>query len=360
MPDKHNHNRIDWLVGKVPISHAILSLIFGIASLFIYLIFIPRDEFNIPEYNFNYLLQILFFCTTITYLLIGNQYIIKQAKKLFQAIEFIGENDDRTSIIYSQFEASLFKSKKFLIVLAVVSLPELIVSYSSPSSSFHSLAFDIYNNIMFFLMLYLLASILWTILNISTMLAHLARDSCKRTIKIDLFNSDKIGGLGPIRDFLIKLILYYSLGISLAILSYNDPTGYSSVKFEILFFLLLLLAGIALLVSGLEHLQKIFRGRMIEELDYLNKRYQSQYEKLTEGISENNEDEWQSSGRLMDVLHKERSERERILDDNTKNYSYSAVFAALISIIFPLFTLFEKLNGYGLSIIILKAFNITN
>lgn len=54
-----------------------------------------------------------------------------------------------------------------------------------------------------------------------------------------------------------------------------------------------------------------------------------------------------------------REKREKLLSENKKSYSYSAVFVTLISLILPLFTLFEKMNEFGIVSKILQAFNIT-
>jgi hypothetical protein len=365
-------NRMEGIFKRVPAPYTILSLIFGVLVLVIFLIFIFEFEIEMEEGESiaNLLLRILFSSFLISYLLLGNQYMLDNMRSIFQNMKFIPGEEHYAGDIYNDLRHNFISSKKFYIFVLFVFIPSIIIdnrkikdilsntNLDSITEMDFTLFYNIYDYIIYFLFIYLIVNILWIIFNSSSMLNRIASNPVKHLIKIDLFNADKIGGLGRIRVFIIKLIIYYSIGISLALLCYIRP----GQIYNIIFLLLLLLAGVMILVAGLESLQRLFRGRMEEELENINKKYQDQYEKLTRNISDNyppKEDDLQSAMKLIDVLHNERKEREQILNENKKTYSYTAIFVALISIILPLFTLFEKMNNYGLVDTLLKAFNIT-
>jgi hypothetical protein len=206
-----------------------------------------------------------------------------------------------------------------------------------------------------------MAAALSLILNISLIIDVIGKEPFIDFIEIEIFNNDRIGGLGSIEIYIKKLLIYYSIGISLAIISYVDPDYLNTVIYEIIALVLLLMAGIILMVRALGNLQKPFRKRMIEDLDKINREYQSQYEELTKIISNNHAEDdkaLQSATKRIEALHKERAERERILNDSQDRYNYSAAIISIIAFIMPIFTLFEKMNNYGLIKLILNAFNI--
>jgi len=196
----------------------------------------------------------------------------------------------------------------------------------------------------------LLTNTVWIILNISWILGIAAKEPYDSIIKLDLFCPDKIGGLGEIRSFIINIIIYYSIGISLAILAYVDPSGFTMVLFEVAFLILLLAAGLVILISGLQELQKLFRKRVEQELTQINKKYRILYERLVDLASvENNgksNDELKFIITAMEFIDKERIKRETLLEDNSKRYSIIATFAAIYSFALVLFTLYEKLNNF--------------
>jgi len=197
---------------------------------------------------------------------------------------------------------------------------------------------------------------------ISLILDSIGTEPYINFIKIDLFNADRIGGLGIARTVIVKIIIYYSVGISLGILSYINPfDDLSTVIGKIIALALLLLAGIILLVWGLQNLQKPFRRRMIEDRDKINEEYQNQYRTFTKIMSDNQTEDdkaLQSAIKRIEALHKERAERDRIFYDSGYKYSYSAAIIDAIYFIMPILALFEKMNNYVLIKFILSAFNL--
>jgi hypothetical protein len=378
MQEKAYWNRIEEIFRKFPAPYPILSLIFGALLFIIYLIIIYRFGVDLDESESRtyLILRILLTSILVSYLLTGNQYMLYNMRNIFQNIKFIPGREYHSRDIYSNLKNSYMFSRKFYIVFFGVIIPAVYIDKKAIVDIFMSLwahiddlpsiqtnyellnniynlllniyadsnlLYAIYDHLVYFLFLYLVVSILWIIYNYSLLLDQIASDPLKDFIEIDLFHADKVGGLGRKSDLIIKLMVYYSIAITLALLCYLSI----DLLTDIIFLLLLLLAGVAILVMGLDALQRLFRGRMMKELDDINKKYQYQYEKLNSSFSGKNppkEDELQSAMRLISVLHNEREEREKVLNENRKIYSYSAIYISIISIIIPLLTLVERLN----------------
>jgi hypothetical protein len=195
------------------------------------------------------------------------------------------------------------------------------------------------------------------------MLIRIEKNPYRNSMKIDIFSADKMGGLSHLRNFIIKLIIYYSAGISLTIISYIDPRGLGVAIYEILFYIALLLAGLIILIGGLQSVQRLFWSKINDEINGINEEYQKLYRRYVEIVSkdyvEKDEANRQFILRSMEFFHKERTDREQILSDNRSRYSLTILIAALTSLLLPLLTLFEKLNDYGLTKMVLDSFNIS-
>jgi hypothetical protein len=350
---------LDWmqeLPKRVPIIRPIRSLIFGFMSFLIFLAFMLSgiDPKFYPKID--YIMQTFLSCTLLVYLLNYNIYLFNKTKTIVKHLNLISGSEKQ---LYDRIMTIFSDSKRFYIIVSLVIIYFLVINYKE-SLYFSNLLLNIYIVALSIFNLYLIALALSTILNISFILDVIGKTPFIDFIKIDPFNIDEIGGLGAVEDCIKKSILYYSIGISLAILSYFDPE-YFRIIYEIIALGLLLMAGIILLIWALDNLQKPFRKRIIKDIDKINEEYLSLYVELTKIISDNKTEDdkaLESITKRREVLQKEREERERMLKESKKKYSYSSAIAATIAFIIPIFTLFEKMNEFGIIKFILDAFNI--
>lgn len=371
MPEELKWNWMEGISRKIPIPYPIVSVIFGLTILFIYLFFMSSNKIEDFQWGLYSGLQVLSFCFLISYLRIGIQYIYNEIKSVFQKLEFIHGSEKYIEGPCDQFRASLGKSKSFYLMFLIIIFPPFIISYMDPvifscSGSVicdYALYLTLFNYITYFFSIYLQACILWIILNFSLMLIRIEKNPYRNSMKIDIFSADKMGGLSHLRNFIIKLIIYYSAGISLTIISYIDPRGLGVAIYEILFYIALLLAGLIILIGGLQSVQRLFWSKINDEINGINEEYQKLYRRYVEIVSkdyvEKDEANRQFILRSMEFFHKERTDREQILSDNRSRYSLTILIAALTSLLLPLLTLFEKLNDYGLTKMVLDSFNIS-
>lgn len=359
--DRKNARWRDTICRRIPVLPTSMSLIFGFMSFIIYLAFMlfgGIEDFQMNIYN---IIQFILFSALLGYLLIFNKYIINKCETIEGELDFTPEYEEHRKELNLKFNQMLSDFRGFYIIFLLVAIPFLSINYVNIDQMlFSNIYLNIYNFVLYFLMLYLLSSALWMLINISIMLDLIEKKPYRDYLEIDLFNADRIGGLSSIRNHIIKILLYYSIGISLAVLSYIDPAFLSTVLYEIICLVLLLLVGIIVVLWGLQSLQNLFQRKMIEDLDKINEEYSNQYKNLTRIICDSSEkdDALASVAKRMEALNKERAERERILNENGKRYGYSAAILAAIAFIMPIISLFEKMNEFGLVKTILKIFNI--
>jgi hypothetical protein len=371
MNEPRRWNLIEGVFNRIPIAYPILSLVAAIlifCAYFAFMFIIEIDDFQYDPY---FGLSVLFSSMFIAYLLAGNQYILDKIRYSLQKLKYTHSEEKYAEELYAILESNFTKSNGFypLMILVIVPfiLKDLVQIYVLESSAYEDLFFsswilNIYNYTVFLFSLYLLTNMVWIILNLSRFLKVMAREPYVGVIEVDLFNADKIGGLGEIRNLIINIIVYYSTGISLAVLAFVNPSGFEAVYFEIAFLISLLAAGIIILISGLQELQKLFRRKMCEELSEINEKYRRLYERLVEVASvENNdkkEDELNFISTSIELLDKERLKRESLLEENEKKYNFAVAFVAINSSAMTMFTLYEKLNNFGIISFILDEFNI--
>jgi len=370
MKRQNDWNWMESIFRRIPIPYPITSLMIGLLIFVIYSIFIVIFDIKWDVYN---TWQLSFLCILIVYLLAINQYTMIKMRIIFQRLEFISESERYTNELYAQLEKNI-QSKFFYLLAAFIGLFPLIIVDLLRVFILHSVEhedifsydpiFYAYNLFISFFAYYLLSMILWIIINVKLILDRMANEPYANLIKIDLFNADKIGGLGRIRDFIIKLNIYFSIGVSLAILAYVDrPSGYSQVVYDnIIILILFLLFGSILVFTALMSLKEIFKIKMNEELARIDEKHQKNYGRLLENISDQNqekrEDNLKFLSESLEVLHKERAERVNILDDLENRYSLKTVITASISFIMPLLALYEKLNDHGIKEILSDIFNL--
>ncbi len=181
-----------------------------------------------------------------------------------------------------------------------------------------------------YFMLFLLATSLWVIFNIAWVFDEVGRDSNRHLIKIDILSIDGIGGLSPLRNFIVKATAYYLICVTLAIISFITP--FSNFSYESFFLIILLLVGVGFFLIGLGTIRKLFRTGIEDEINKIDEKYIKQHQRLMDIISEVNykskEDELNWVKTTIETLHTEREwilqiYTNRRLSDKPINFSTS-------------------------------------
>jgi len=341
------------------IPYPIVSLIAGGIIYSIYrlfstkVVFFPWEKFHI--------LQVATLSILIAFQLAGIQYILNDMKKTFRELKLypeIGVSSDDLYVKLKDRFSSEYRYRYYLLVAAVI-VPFIIVelldilrggvTYYIVEPTIWSLLLDIYNNIIGYLMLFLLAIILWIIFNIAWIFNEMKNDSFRRLIKIEIFSVDRIGGLKQLRNFILKILTFYFVCITLAIISYISP--FSILSYESFFLIILLLVGVGFFIVGLGTIRKLLKGRIEDEINNINKIYEGYHQIFMDIVSEGNyknkEEELNLVPTILENLH---IERERMLKfyGNARGYDRITIIEFVISFILPLITFLQKLFSFGI------------
>ena len=352
MSDEYSWVWIERLFKKIPVPYPIVSLIVGGMVFSIYWLFSTKVAF-FPWEKFH-ILEVTALSILIAIQLAGIQYILNDMKKTFGELKLYPEIGVSFDDLYVKLKHRFSISHWYYLLVAAVIVPFIIikvldileggVTFYIVEPTMWGFLLDIYNNVIGYSMLFLLAIILWIIFNIAWIFNEMDNDPYRRLIKIDIFSADRIGGLKQLRNFILKILTFYFICITLAIISYISP--FSILSYESFFLIILLLVGVGFFIMGLGTIRKLLKGKIEDEINKINKIYERYHQRFMDIVSEGNykdqEEELKLVPTIIENLH---IDRERILKfyGNNKGYERITIIEFVISFIIPLVTFLQKL-----------------
>ena len=335
---------------KIPVPYPIISIIAGSVTYLIYLFFSTKVDFFPWEKYHN--LEIAALSILIAFQLAGIQNILNDMKKTFVNLKSTHKKDESFDKLYDELKDRFCSSYRYYLLVAGVIVPFIIIdildilsgkTFYMQEPTVWSFLLDIYNNVMSYFMLYLLAIILWIVFNIAWMLNKIGNNHYRRLIKLDILCVDKIGGLKPLRNLTLKTLTFYFVCITLAIIAYVSP--FSILSYESYFLILLLIVGLGFFIMGIRTIRKVLKGRIEDEINKINERYQRHHQRLMDiDLEENYKDkegELNVESTLLETLYKER-ERTLQFYRNARGYDSITIIKFVCSFILPLVAFLEK------------------
>lgn len=357
MSDEYSWIWIERLFKKIAVPYPIVSLIAGGIIFSIYRLFSTKVSF-FPWEKFH-ILEVAALSILIALQLAGIQYILNDMKKTFRELKLYPEIGVSFDDLYVKLKHRFSSSYWYYLLVAAVIVPFIIikmldilgggVTFYIVEPTVWSFLLDIYNNVIGYLMLFLLAIILWIIFNIAWIFNEMDNDPYKHLIKIDIFSADGIGGLKQLRNFILKILTFYFVCITLAIISYISP--FSILSYESFFLIILLLVGVGFFIMGLGTIRKLLKGRIEDEINKINKIYERYYQRFMDIVSEGNyKDKEEELNLVPTIIENLHIERERILKfyGNARGYDRITIIEFVISFIIPLVTFLQKLFHFGI------------
>lgn len=263
MQEKDNWFWVETIFQKIPLPYLIVCSIVGSLTYLIYIFF--SIKIGVYPLNFYAQLSAVSMSIIIAFMLGGIQYLLNILKTIisyWDALFAESEND-----IYINAKNRFTDSYWRYLLIASVVLPFYLIDwiprvkqkflehfiemylpiYSIPN--FHTtwgLIFDIYIQILGIFALFLLSGILWIMFNITWTLRESRSVSCSFPPTACVFNTKM--RIASIKSLILKVLLCYFTCISLAVISYLNPTVFFSKETALL--LILLLIGILFFFLG--------------------------------------------------------------------------------------------------------------
>jgi len=358
---------------KLVTNYRLTFLIISGTTFIIFLVFTKEVE-SLP---FDYYTLLISAAMSI---LIGYQYALK--KYLLSGIHPLFEKlsprflNSQYQTFSQNLKKKLHKSWTYRLTIIAVVMPFVVLELikiwkwkileeSTPpffytnDHTLWSLLFDIINNIYEYSILFLLAEIIWIIIELTLIINELKG---KYSIKIDVFDTDEIGGLKPLRSFVLLIVSSYFIIITLTAVSYMPPTVEIIVRtspkaiitFEAIILSLMTSIGVILFITTQETIRELINKGVKLELERINRKYREIYDKVIE-VSSNkrnsdNEKELEELRIVLDILEKEEIKIKQIKD---KIFDIKTITTFITAILFPIITTIKKiieLTGFTINL----------
>jgi hypothetical protein len=351
MPHESAWTWIEKLSSHIPVPFYFFSIALGIIIYLIFYLFsIKVGKFFPWDYYSNIIA--LAMGLTVAYQLAGVNYLMKDIKKTFQGLDrlFEGSGDGFYHRLGMRFKSSI--SYYFLTGLVVI--PFLATEawriwigeeypYMLWDMNHWTISLDVFNYLVHYFMLYMLAYILWMILNLSLSLKEIGDSSFAYPIKMGMFSIDRVNRLRPLSDLTLKISVYYFVCVTLIMISCINPTTFT--PYEIVFLTVLLAVGFAFFIISLKSIRKILNKRIEYELNEINRKREELFGNLmivaSDGSYKGKKDEIECMSTMLDTLH---NEKDRIMQANRKGYDLAVIGTFITSSLLPMITLLEKLQ----------------
>lgn len=351
MSKEYNEIWIEKIFRKIPIPYPIVSLFTAVIIFSIYWFFSTKI-FYFP-WDFVDRLVVSTLSILIALQIAGIQYVLNKIKKNFMDLLLFPKSVESVDDLYVKLEHRLYSSYWYYVIITFVIFPFILFelihlfrggeTYYTLEPTVWSFLLEIYNHVIGYLVLFLLAIIVWIIFYIAWTFYKIRSDHCKHLMQIDIFCIDKIGGLKPLRNFVLQFLAFYFICITLAIISYISPDRIFS--YNSFFLVILLLVGISFFITALKTIQTVVKGKIEYEINLINKKYKEEYQRLMDIISRGNymdkEKELNLVSNTIKTLSNER-ERRLQLYDRAKGYDFITIIQFIISFIPPILAFFQK------------------
>jgi hypothetical protein len=356
MSNEYDQIVIEKIFKKIPVPYPIVSILIAIILYSIYWFFSTKVYYLPWEFIDRLVTSTL--CILIALQLAGIQYTInKMGKKNFIDLLLFPKNVQIIDDLYVRLSYRFYRSNLYYVTLILVIVPFIIIqltdifggaeTFYTSERTVWSLLLDIYNNFVGYLMLFLLSIILWIIFNILLTFNEIFRDQYRHLIEINILSIDKIGGLGSLRNSILKFLTFYFMCITLAIITYISPD--SIYSYNSYFLIILLLFGVSFFLICLGAIQKTVKGKIEYEINEINKKYQLESQKLIDIVSEENyKDKERELNLLSLTIEQLCNEKERRLQlyDKAKVYDHMTIIQFISSFIFPLIAFLQNLTPF--------------
>jgi hypothetical protein len=366
-----NWSWVEALLNKIPLHYLLFSwvLLFILYLIFVFFNFkvVTFKLFSCKDQTFelhfwsNF--TILAMCLLIFYQLSGIKYLLDNIRNAFLEIKLDQESKMNKNDLYNMLEYKFMDSHFYYLIIGLSIIPFIFIDLTRPWRGFEILQFyhlnqttwslllDIYLYAVSYSINLLMGIIVWIIINITWMFSKLGNAIYRSRIHLDLLAADNIGGLGQLKNLVLKVFSYYFICISLAILTYINP--FSFISYESIFFIMLFLIGICFVFTNFYFIHKILKEKVDSETNDLEDIFVRRRARLIDIISRGDyrstdeELKW-----LSTVFEAIDNEMNRLNQINLKVFDFKTVVAFLSTSLFPILTkllqdrIFELLGNH--------------
>lgn len=349
--EEYSWNWIGRLFNFVRIQFPVATVIISCLLYILYTYSILRIEYANEQLDISSHIIILDTFVMIAYLMIGTQYYINNIKSLFLRSRIFSAKGKRYC---NELDEAIFSNGRYFFILlllnfalsSVLTIFQIDLYYSIEPTRW-SIFIDIMNILINVLIIYLLTIIIWIIINISIGLSRIQRHFHIGIIDIDLFSSDRMGGLRPIRNLALSAVIYLFFAVSLGIINFVTPGGI--FWREIIYFFILFAFGVILFLKAWLVIDDILEAKRESEIDRINEMYRHLMQQIEKIINdEGGEKDKERLDQAFETSKWLREEWDRVMAAGGEAFNIRTILVFIGSSLFPLLTLYEKVSELGL------------
>jgi hypothetical protein len=212
---------------------------------------------------------------------------------------------------------------------------------------------DAYNYLVTYLIIMLLAIILWVMVNVSFLIYQMGKGQHLLGLKFNPFSADQIGGLGSLKNLILKFITFYFVCITLMVLSYVGPS--SLMSHPSIFYLVLLIIGVLFFAVCSLSFQRILKRKICEELDVISDLYEKKSKKIIKIYTEETEYNKEDIAKLSTDIDALLKCREILLKIGWKAFDLKTIAVFIGALLLTNIALSQRFPEIGSAIVRLIA-----
>lgn len=344
------------LLKKLSSNYLISSLIMSITIFAIFMLFTTKVK-SLPL-DFNTFLETTSSSILIGYQFSGIRYFFSNVRSIFaELMPLFKEN--RFQTYFERIDNKMQISGIYHPIIILTFIPFILLEIfrfwkwkNSPlvepiplyfslfePSNHWAILLDIINHIIEYFSLLMLAIFVGIIINLIIVINELNNNS---SINIDIFHFDEMGGLRPLRNFVIITVTNYFIILTLAMISYVSPR--EIISYETILLIGLLILGVIFFVMVSKTIRNLINKGLKFELNIINREYKAKYTELINIISNSHRfdrEELEKISFILDLLEKEKIKIKQI---SLKRYDFNAIVTFISSFLIPTITLIEKIQ----------------
>jgi hypothetical protein len=299
---------------------------------------------NMGNLLFSHLILICCMSLLIPFQMAVIKNMVEKIRQNFKRIKFDKFDENINIDMNSRFQREFIHSNWYYALFLTIFFPFMVI-FSYYYSIFYSreaepniivLIFDIYNNFLDAASIFLFFFILWIIFNFTYSLREISLPPFNDLIILDPISTDNMGGLGPLKYFILNQILLYSICITIAVFSYIDARQFI-FRYESYIFLFMLITGISSLIYSLISIQELLKYKKEKAIENINKLYINQNKKFNKIIFEgHNIADDSELNKISTIINEIKSEREIIMSMQANLIDLRTVGTVISSILLPI------------------------
>ncbi len=334
---KYNGFWVERALKRISLPYPIVSIIVSIIIYLVFYLFSFKVDFF--PMDFYHRIEVSALSILIGIQLTSIKYFLDRINKDFNYLL------PRNARNKSYYAISFLVIASYIGVILIRSANGEDPFFFSRYQGYWELMLDIFNQGIILFSFLLLSGILWIIFNIAGGLHDIANERAQDRVKVDLFSLDRIGGLNPLKSFILTVTVIYLINIILMIISYITPFGY--ITYESIFILILLFVGLDFFLLGFKEIRQILQYSIDSEFSLIAADNQKMKIKFKQILSEDSYseriNELSSISTALGILD---GEKEKLLNLNVKIYDIPTLVAFLITFLASLMTYLQKIYEF--------------